>query len=97
MVLFPDKVLRCRGSAIALLLMKILEGGDDQIGVSQTFNMFFYQPVPAAGERLRIISRSVSTDNGSGSCICEVDNEYFLLECGNLMGAHLLDMGRCPT
>ncbi|KAF8958496.1 hypothetical protein BDZ97DRAFT_1841700 [Flammula alnicola] len=60
------------GSAISLLLMKITEGGDEVIGVSQTFNMFFYQPVPGAGSKIRIVNRSVETDKDAGCCRSEI-------------------------
>ncbi|PPQ68626.1 hypothetical protein CVT25_005536 [Psilocybe cyanescens] len=69
-----------RGSAISLLLMRLLEDENEVIGVTQTFNFFFHHPAPPAGSRIRIINRSVSTAEDVGCCQSEV-------------GLHLLGRG----
>ncbi|KDR84175.1 hypothetical protein GALMADRAFT_133530 [Galerina marginata CBS 339.88] len=60
------------GSAIALLLMRLTEGGDHVIGVSQTLNVFFHHPAPGVGSRIRIVNRSVSTQDEVGCCQSEI-------------------------
>ncbi|KAF8204566.1 hypothetical protein BJ912DRAFT_938738 [Pholiota molesta] len=62
------------GSAIALHLMRLTEGAEDRISVSQTLNVVFYQPVPSIGAKLKIINRSLSTGRDSGSCNSEIWN-----------------------
>ncbi|KIM36047.1 hypothetical protein M413DRAFT_449378 [Hebeloma cylindrosporum] len=60
------------GSAISLLLMKLWHGGVDEIGVSQTLNLFFHQVVPRPGDKIKIINRSVATGVDVGCCKSEI-------------------------
>ncbi|KAH9482266.1 hypothetical protein JR316_0004364 [Psilocybe cubensis] len=60
------------GSAISLLLMRLLEDENQSIGVSQTFSFFFHHPAPPAGSKIRIVSRSVSATDDIGCCQSEI-------------------------
>ncbi|KAF8165864.1 hypothetical protein B0H34DRAFT_690755 [Crassisporium funariophilum] len=59
------------GSAIALLTSRVMQGGLNVIGVSQTFNFYFHSPI-AAGARIRIVNRSVATEKDIGCCRSEI-------------------------
>ena len=73
-------------------MMSVLQGGVDQIGVSQTFNIILHASVPVyvvltiaaacitltdrrRGSRIRIISRSVSTEKHAGCCQTDVSRD----------------------
>ncbi|KAF9562446.1 hypothetical protein CPC08DRAFT_706654 [Agrocybe pediades] len=60
------------GSAVSLLMMKMLDGQDHTIGVSQNFNFFWYNVPPGPGSKLTIISRSVNVHGDMGCCQCEI-------------------------
>lgn len=59
------------GSAIALLVMNIHEGGENSIGVSQTLNILYHAAAPL-GTRLRIINRSVTAGGEMDCCRSEI-------------------------
>ncbi|KAG2013117.1 hypothetical protein CC2G_010056 [Coprinopsis cinerea AmutBmut pab1-1] len=59
------------GSAIALLVHKVLEGGRNIIGVSQNINILYHAPAPV-GTRLRIVNRSVTTAGVLGTCRSDI-------------------------
>ena len=72
-------------------MMSVLQGGVDQIAVSQTFNIALHASVPVyvvltiaalcmaligcSGARIRIVSRSVSTEKDAGCCQTDVSTE----------------------
>ncbi|KAF8914391.1 hypothetical protein CPB84DRAFT_86567 [Gymnopilus junonius] len=64
------------GSAISLLLMRMVEAGEGgehlSIGVSQTMNIFFHHLAPGPGSKITLISRSISTRGDVGCCKCEI-------------------------